>query len=132
MRMHRVVACLALLVGCGPRVDEETPDFNEPQTIEDSCESWCMTAHACCDPLGGSECSPWQLTEGECLAECIAAESDFSFNEECRDDYYANVACASELTCEEYVDYYKGEAGHECEAEKDARSEMLNKGCFGT
>ncbi len=129
--MHRVVACLVLLVGCGPKVDEGNPNFSELETIEDSCESWCMTTHACCDPLGGSECSPWQLTEDECLAECIAAESDFSFDEECRDDYYGNIACAAELTCEEYVDYYKGAAGHECQAEKDARFEMVNKGCFG-
>ena len=132
--MKRAAACLVLLAlsGCGPRVDEEPLDFSDPETIEESCESWCTVAHACCDPLGQSECSPWKVTAEECITECIASESEFSFNAECRDDYYTNIACASELTCEEYVEYWKEEPGHECEEEKNGRREMLNKGCFGT
>ncbi len=68
------------------------------------------------------------LQEGE----SVESESEWDFNEECRDDFYANLHCAASLTCEEYIEYYRGTPGHACEAEKEARFEMVNKGCFGT
>ena len=134
--MKRAAACLVVVVlsGCGPRVDEEPLDFSDPGTVEESCRKWCEVDHSCCTPNleKGVECSTWQVEEATCITECIGSEREWGFNEECRDDYYTNIACASELTCEEYVEYWKGTEGHVCEAEKEARFEMLNKGCFGT
>jgi hypothetical protein len=133
--MKRAAACLVLLVlwGCGSLVDEEPLDFGDPETVEESCRTWCEVDHLCCTPSleEGFECGTWRVEETQCFAECVASESEFSFNAECRDDYYANIACASELTCEEYVEYWKEEPGHRCEEEKEGRREMLNKGCFG-
>jgi len=134
--MKRAATFLVLFAisGCGARVGEEPLDFSDPQTVEESCRTWCEVDHLCCTPSleEGFECSTWRVEEARCIDECIATENEFSFNEECRDDYYTNIACASELTCGEYVEYWKGTEGHICEAEKDARFEMLNKGCFGT
>ena len=133
--MKRAAACLALLAlsGCGPQVEDEPLDFSDPQTIEESCRTWCEVDHSCCSTTlsDGAECGSWTATEATCITECTAADSEFSFNDECRDDYYTNIACASDLTCEEYVEYWKEEPGHRCEEEKKGRREMLNKGCFG-
>ena len=132
-KMMKIGACLVLLtVGCGPNVDETPPDFSDHEVVREACESMCMTGHACCDPLGTTECSPmYGLTEEECVSECVGSEAEWSFSEECRDDFYTNVDCASSLTCEEYIDYFKGTPGHECEEEREARREMVEKGCFG-
>jgi hypothetical protein len=134
--MKRGAACLALLAlsGCGPRVVEDPLDFSDPQTIEESCRTWCEIDNLCCTPSleDGFECSTWQVDEATCIAECISTQSEWDFSAECRDDYYSNIACASELSCEEYVEYWKEEPGHRCEEEKQGRREMLDKGCFGT
>ncbi len=114
-------------------VEDEPPDFSDPVTVREACESSCMTGHECCDPLGETGCNPpWGFTVEECIAECVGSEAEWNFNEECRDDFYENVYCAASLTCDEYLDYFQGTPGHECEAERNARRDMVERGCFGT
>ncbi len=128
-----VVLLLTILGGCAPQVEEDPPDFGDEETVRSSCEAWCATDHLCCEPVGPDrECSTWKLDEATCIADCVGSQAEWSFTEECRDDFYANVHCAGALTCEEYVEYFDGTPGHACEAEKEARFEMVNKGCFGT
>ncbi|MCR9160853.1 MAG: hypothetical protein ACE37F_03535 [Nannocystaceae bacterium] len=129
----RTQAWCLLLLGCGPTVEEEPPDYSDAEVVRDACEAMCMTGFACCDPSGRPECTPmYGVTEEDCVERCVGSEAEWGYNAECRDAYYANVDCASTLTCEEYVDYYKGMPGHVCEAELEARFEMVNKGCFGS
>jgi len=135
--MKETAACLVVLVAtaCSPQVKEEPPDFSDAEVVRQACESMCATSHACCDPVSteSTVCSPmYGLTEEACVDECVGSDSEWNFNEECRDDFYTNIDCAAGLTCGEYVDYYKGTPGHVCEAEKNARFEMVNKGCFST
>ncbi|MCR9160854.1 MAG: hypothetical protein ACE37F_03530 [Nannocystaceae bacterium] len=131
---RRIQACwLLLLLGCGPKVEDSAPDYSDAEVVRDACESVCMTGFACCDLSGRPECFPMHgVTEEECVEDCVGSESEWGFSAECRDAYYANVDCASTLTCEEYVEYYKGTPGHVCEAEREARREMVEKGCFGS
>jgi hypothetical protein len=95
--MRRAAACLILMAvqGCGPQVGEEPLDFSDPQTI---------AVHG--------------LSKNRGVSECIASERDRSFNAGCRDDYYTNIASASDLTCDEDVECRKGSEGHGCEGEK--------------
>ena len=86
----------ALLVGCGPHVEEED-DF-----VERRCQIWCD---------GLEPCEHDELTRTECFEGCVESER---WTESCRDDRAAYHDCLLSLSCDELAERTeKGIAGED-------------------
>jgi len=81
-----VAVGLALLVGCGPHVEEED-DF-----VERQCEVWCD---------GLEPCEHHELSWSECFDDCSESST---WKDSCREDRAAYHDCLLALTCEELED----------------------------
>jgi hypothetical protein len=105
-----LIACSAVYVGCGPKVEESTVIESRRST----CSTWCDTELGPCGP-GPQESYD---TVDECREQCMQVDGALAMfwahdektgADACAEPYAAQVACYGGLSCEDLKFVYSGE-----------------------